>query len=104
MKLKQLYHWPKILEAGKKYVEVCETCARWKTKSQQMKGLMILIPVPEECWEVVSMDFITELPVLEGYDAICVVVDKLSKRTIYAQACSFDCRFERHRKVIFSTP
>ena len=45
---------------------------------------MIPITIPEECWEVVSMDFITGLPVSEGYDAICVIVDKLSKRPIYA--------------------
>ena len=44
---------------------------------------MIPIPTPEECWEVVPMDFITGLPVSEGYDAICVVVEKVYKRSIY---------------------
>lgn len=45
---------------------------------------MIPITIPEECWEVNSMDLISGLPVSEDYDAICVVVDKLSKRPIYA--------------------
>ena len=84
MKLKQWYYWPKILETVQKYVETCETCARWKSNSQRKKGLMIPIPIPEECWEVVSMYFITGLPVSEGYDANCVIVDKFSKRPIYA--------------------
>jgi len=44
---------------------------------------MIPIPIPQECWEVVSMDFITGLPESEGFDAIMVVVDKLSKRARY---------------------
>ena len=83
MKLKQWYYWPKILETVHKYVETRETCARWKSNSQRKKGLMIPIPIPEEFWEAVSMDFITGLPVSEGYDAICFIVDKLSKRPIY---------------------
>ena len=33
---------------------------------------------------MVSMDFITGLLVSEGHKAICVVVDKMSKRPIYA--------------------
>lgn len=41
------------------------------------------IPIPHECWEVGSMDFITGLPVSEGFDAIMTVVDKLSKRPKY---------------------
>ena len=42
------------------------------------------IPIPEECWEVVSMDFITGLPVSSGFDEIITVVDKLSKSPRYA--------------------
>ena len=34
--------------------------------------------------EVVSMDFITGLPVSSGFDAIMTAVDKLSKRPRYA--------------------
>ncbi|KAF0709549.1 hypothetical protein AaE_012843 [Aphanomyces astaci] len=39
--------------------------------------------LPEECWQTVSADWITGLPVSKGYDAILVVVDKLSKRPKY---------------------
>ncbi|KAF1314665.1 Retrotransposon nucleocapsid protein, partial [Globisporangium splendens] len=41
------------------------------------------IPTPQECWDVVSMDSITGLSVSEGFDAIFVTVDKLSKRPKY---------------------
>nr|CCA26001.1 hypothetical protein MPER_13185 [Albugo laibachii Nc14] len=46
MKLKQWYYWPKMLETVQKYVETCETCARWKSNSQRKNGLMIPIPIP----------------------------------------------------------
>jgi transposase InsO family protein len=41
------------------------------------------LPIPEKPFEVVSMDFITELPESNGYDSILVVVDKLTKYAIF---------------------
>src|SRR5882672_9169846 len=37
--------------------------------------------VPDRHWQVISVNLITELPPSRGYDAIMVVVDRLSKRT-----------------------
>ena len=42
------------------------------------------ILIPDACWQVVAMDFITGLPILNEFDAILPVVDKFSKRTKYA--------------------
>ena len=39
--------------------------------------MLMPIPVPEECWEVVSMDFGKGLPVPSEFDAIMIVIDKL---------------------------
>jgi len=38
-----------------------------------------LLPIPEELWEVISVDFISELPELGGYDSIMVAVDSAGK-------------------------
>ena len=41
-------------------------------------GKLMPIPIPEEFWEIVLMDFETGLPGSRGFDAIMTVVDKLS--------------------------
>ena len=34
---------------------------------------------PDRPWKSISMDFITDLPVSEGADAILIVIDRLTK-------------------------
>ena len=35
--------------------------------------------IPEKSWMHISADFITKLPIAQGYDSILVVVDRLTK-------------------------
>jgi hypothetical protein len=48
-------------------------------------GELQLLPVPEGHWEIISMDFIVELPESGGYDAIMVVVDSADKRSHFVK-------------------
>jgi len=51
-----------------------------KSSNAKPAGLLQPLPIPERSWEVVSMDFITNLPkTTSGHDAILVCVDKRSK-------------------------
>ncbi|GJP50749.1 hypothetical protein CLOM_g9918 [Closterium sp. NIES-68] len=74
------YYWPHIADDIQKFVTSCDTCQRMKSSKQKKVGLLHPLPVPEQPWQVVSLDFITGLPpTTSGHDAILVVIDKFSK-------------------------
>ena len=84
LEVAQWYYWPRLEKDVREYVQSCGTCARWKTSTLKKNGKLIPISVPEVCWEVVSMNFVTGLLVSREFDAILTVVDKLSKQPRYA--------------------
>ncbi|GKA48353.1 putative reverse transcriptase domain-containing protein [Tanacetum coccineum] len=64
------------------YVSKCLTCAKVKAAHQRLSGLLQQPEIPEWKWEKIAMDFITKLPrSSSGYDAIWVIVDRLTKST-----------------------
>src|ERR1700712_2151486 len=74
------YWWPGLTTDVKKYVKGCDVCQRMKNRPQQPFGPLMPNPVPQEPWDVITIDLITQLPESDGYNAICVVVDRLLKR------------------------
>ncbi|GJP70686.1 hypothetical protein CLOP_g1598 [Closterium sp. NIES-67] len=74
------YHWPHLAEDVQKFVTSCDTCQRMKSSKQKKAGLLQPLLVPEQPWQVVSLDFIIRLPpTISGHDAILVVIDKFFK-------------------------
>src|SRR6266436_3401478 len=51
-----------------------------KTFPTQQVGKLIPNKVPDQCWQVISVDMIRELPDSKGYNTALVVVDCLSKQ------------------------
>lgn len=47
-----------------------------------LSGASDLLPVPEVPWRDVIVDLITGLPLVKGYNAVCMVVDRFSKEII----------------------
>ncbi|GJP69600.1 hypothetical protein CLOP_g592 [Closterium sp. NIES-67] len=74
------YYWPHMADDVQKFVTSCDTCQRMKSSKQKKAELLQPLPVPEQPWQVVSLDFITGLPpTTSSHDAILVVIDKFSK-------------------------
>ncbi|CAI7854601.1 unnamed protein product [Closterium sp. NIES-53] len=75
----KVYYWPHMANDVQKFVTSCDTCQRMKSSKQKKAGLLQPLPVAEQPWQVVSLDFITGLPPTNaGHDAILVVIDKFS--------------------------
>jgi hypothetical protein len=77
------YHWPYMLRQLKQYTLTCDTCQKSKPWRHAPMGLLQPIPIPTQPFEVVLMDFIPELPNLSGFNNILVIVDKLTKYSIF---------------------
>jgi len=60
-------------------VKGCDSCQRNKNHTEQLAGKLMPNSIPEKPWTHISADFITKLPLAQGYNAILVVVDQLTK-------------------------
>ena len=55
--------------------------------------------IPSEPFETITMDFITELPNSDGYDAILVIIDKLTKYGMFIPVHTVDTAAETAQVV-----
>lgn len=73
------FFWHGMNRDIKAYVQNCLTCQQAKTEATLPAGLLQPLPIPDQIWEDLVMDFITGLPSSGGYTVILVVIDRLSK-------------------------
>src|ERR1700683_3147036 len=78
-----VYYWPRMSRDIKKYVGTCDICQKAKPGWHAPLGLLQPILIPSQPFEVVPMDFIPELPEPKGHNNVLVIVDKLTKYTIF---------------------
>ena len=74
------YWWPNMTRYIANYVRGCDKCNRTKVFPVAPSGHLVPNTVPEQRWQVVTVDLITELPESHGFNAIWIAVDRLSKR------------------------
>ena len=74
------YWWPGLSVYVKKYVAGCDICQWMKNYLQKPFGPLQPNKVPSEPWEIIFIDFITQLPQSEDYNAILVIINRLTKR------------------------
>jgi hypothetical protein len=79
--LKHSYFWPKMLKDVKIFIKSCLQCQQNKVEQKKLARLLQPLPIPNEPWESISMDFIMALPQNHGQsDAILVIVARLSNQ------------------------
>ena len=78
-RLKRVVYWHGMKNSIKKYIRECEICQRCKYENTKPAGLLQPLPLPQNVWEDISMDFIEGLPKSGGKSVILVIVDRLTK-------------------------
>jgi len=70
---------PGVTKEVRRYVDGCHACQRYKNQSKAPVGKLMLNAIPEKPWSYILADFITKLPLAQGYDIILVVCNCFSK-------------------------
>jgi len=73
------FWWPGVIQKVKKYVESYNVCQRNKNCTEALAGKLMPNVVPEKPWSHIMADFITKLLLAQGYNAILVVCDRMTK-------------------------
>jgi len=63
----------------KKYIEGCNACQRNKNHTEVPAEKLMPNSVLEKPWSHISADFITKLPLAQGYNSILVVYNRITK-------------------------
>jgi hypothetical protein len=87
------FWWPKLETFVKEYVSTCDVCQRSKIARHKPYGLLKPLPLAKRPWGAVTLDFVTDLPVAQGYDSIMVVVDRFTKMSHFIP-CRKTCSAE----------
>jgi len=74
------YWWPQISRYISQYVSTYNLYLRTKPWRHSPVGKLQPLSVPDAWWDILSVDFVVELPESSRYDAVMTVVDSISKR------------------------
>ena len=93
-------YWKGITRDVEDFVKACQTCRRAKSVRQSPYGYLKTLPIPERKWTHISMDHIDQLPNSNGYNAVLVVVDRLTKEGIFIPAKTTDTQDDLVKQYI----
>jgi len=77
--IKRNYYWPNMEEWVRNYIRTCDAYQRNKTARHRKYGKLVPLEIPSRSWEQISVDFITDLPNVKGYNQCWVIVDMFTK-------------------------
>lgn len=79
--LQEYFHWPHMRKEVERFVGRCVVCHKVKSKVNP-NGLYTPLPIPNQLWVDIFMDFVLGLPRSKHeHDSIFVVIDRFSKMT-----------------------
>ena len=82
------YYWPNMQRFVNQYVQNCHICTCTKTPRHAKFEVLWPLSVPQHRWKDMTIDFIVSLSLVDGYDSVCVSVNRLTKKQ-HLTACHF---------------
>ena len=76
--LARQYFWPGLANDVENYVRSCASCIRNKSTTQAPHGYLHPLPIPNERFSDIAMDFVGRLPKSRGFDTLLVITDRLT--------------------------
>ena len=73
------FTWPQMSSYIQHYVDSCETCNRSKSTTHKPYGLIQPLAAAHRPWGSITIDFVGPLPMSQGFDFICNIVDRHNK-------------------------
>ena len=80
--LARQFYWPGISDSNRRFCHNCDMCGSNKIWKEKKHGLLKPLPVPEQKWRDLSMDFIEKLPTAGGFQHTLVITDRLTRGVI----------------------
>ena len=93
------YWWSNMFVDCKAFCQSCDRCQREKASTQRPYGLLRPLNIPDERWDVVTMDYIMDLPMSNGgHTAVLIFIDKLTKY-VHIAPCMKTCSAEEAARL-----
>ena len=94
------YFWPNMLADVRRYILTCRSCRVNKARTRSEVGVLSGLPIPAGRWEVVQMDWITDLPLTAtGFNQVLVVEDRATKYSYFIPAKKTDTAEDAARRA-----
>ena len=109
------YFWSSLHTNVQQFCKSYVTCMWSKPQCYKPYKSLKQLPIPEQSWNSISIDFIKKLLLSFRFDTILVIVDQLTKQTIFIPAhdtitsvcpscvfqtqCFFPCYFQQRFEV-----
>ena len=81
--LSQKFYWKRMKNDITRFCHSCDVCQKTKPRNFGRYGLLTPNPIPGRPYQSISMDFIVNLPWSNGFNAVHVVVDRLTKHATF---------------------
>ncbi len=79
MALSSWFYWPRMKVDIQQFCATCDICQKTKSANFNCYGKLLPHPIPGSPYESISLDLIVNLPWSDGFNAILVTVDHLTK-------------------------